>query len=92
MLSVGIAQYPVPDFRLTEQRRGLVLDASSQASCLALLPRCQTEGGGPDRETGASVGKAFKTGRNIKQISESVAAWKFVRSVPRLDSARQPDS
>ena len=37
------------------------------------------------------MGKAY-TGRSIKQIPESVAAWKFVRSVPRLDSARQPDS
>jgi hypothetical protein len=57
MLSVGIAQYPVPDFRLTEQRRGRVLDASSQASCLALLPRCQTEGGGPTEKPGPPWGR-----------------------------------
>jgi hypothetical protein len=49
------------------------------------------EGEGPTEKPGLHGEKAL-TGRNIKQISESVAAWKCVRSVPRLDSARQPDS
>jgi hypothetical protein len=57
MLSVGIARYPVPGFRLTEQRRGGVLDGSSLASCLALLPRCQIEGGGPTEKPGLRGGR-----------------------------------
>jgi hypothetical protein len=40
MLSVGIAQHPVPDFRLTEEGVGRVRDSTSQASYQALLARC----------------------------------------------------
>jgi hypothetical protein len=90
MLNVGIGHYPVPSFRLTEQYRGRVLDSPSlnlvsAASC----PRCQSDGEGPTEKSGLR-GEGFK--RAEIPIAESVAAWKFFRFVPMLDSARQPDS
>jgi hypothetical protein len=42
MLSVGIAQYPVPGFRLPEQfRAGWFWIHHRRSSCLGRLPRCQ---------------------------------------------------
>jgi hypothetical protein len=64
MLSVGIAQHPVPGFRLTEQGVGRVRDSTSQTSCQALLARCQPERGGPTEKPGLR-------GEGIKRAEKS---------------------
>jgi hypothetical protein len=62
MLSVGIAQHPVPGFRLTEEGVGRVRDSTSQASCQALLARCLKGEARPRNR--ASVGKALNGQKN----------------------------
>jgi hypothetical protein len=58
MLSVGIAQHPVPGFRLTEERVGRVRDSTSQASCQGASAPL-SEGGGPTEKPGLR-GEGFK--------------------------------
>jgi hypothetical protein len=62
MLSVGIAQNPVPGFRLTEEEVGRVRDSTSQASGEAFLARCLKGKARPRNR--ASVGKALNGQKN----------------------------
>ena len=63
MLSVGIAQHPVPDFRLTEEGVGRVRDSTSQG-LVSGASSPLSERGGPTEKPGLR-------GEGIKRAEKS---------------------